>query len=77
MSDGICDFDKLESLKGVYFANVFDSEKVEQLREYSKELSNSINSYTDKNKKEASYYDLENYKQTVVSFDKGGIWEPI
>jgi hypothetical protein len=35
LQEGLCDFDKVQSLNGVYIANVFDKKKVDQLRQSS------------------------------------------
>ncbi|CAD8113365.1 unnamed protein product [Paramecium primaurelia] len=55
LNTGQCDFEKIESLKGVYIANIYDHEKLKVVKES----------------------DLEKYKKTVITFDKGAIWHPL
>jgi hypothetical protein len=33
LQDGLCDFDKVQSLNGVYMANIYEKKKVDQQRQ--------------------------------------------
>jgi hypothetical protein len=55
MSDGVCDFDKVHSLNGVFIANVYDSKKVEQMK-------NNNNNNNRRKSRESSPQDLDSYK---------------
>lgn len=76
--EGQCDFNKVQSLEGVYIANVYDEKK---LRNAVRSLENEKEDGSVRSKKKASgatlYERLRNFKKTVITFDKGGIWKPI
>ena len=76
--DGQCDFEKVNGLDGVYLANVYDQKKIELLRGADNSaIPGETISKKQRDKTENHYEDLENYRQTVISFDKGGIWRPL
>ncbi|CAD8127468.1 unnamed protein product [Paramecium sonneborni] len=56
LNTGQCDFERIESLRGVYIANIYDHEKLNVVKQE---------------------VDLEKYKKTVITFDKGAIWHPL
>lgn len=59
MSDGVCDFDKIHSLNGVFMANVYDTKKVEQMKNKN---NNNNNNNNRRKSRESSPQDLDNYK---------------
>jgi len=68
-SDGKCDFEKMESLEGVYMANFVDVE--DTLDDEVEDEEGMVNVKETKNKKKSS--DVLKTK-TVITFDKGGEW---
>ena len=76
--EGQCDFTKVQGLEGIYIANVYDEKK---LRAAVHALEAEQEDGIVPSKKKASgatlYERLRNFKKTVISFDKGGIWKPI
>ena len=64
--DGNIDFVKIESLEGVYLANTYEEKKIPRATRsgMQKESSNQ-------------FQQLDQFKQTKISFDKGGIWHYI
>jgi hypothetical protein len=67
--EGYCDFDKVYGLEGIFIANVYDKDytnkEFEQLKNEGKKTP------TKTENPELSY------KQTVITFDKGGVWQNI
>ena len=64
----ICDLEKVPSLEGVYFANIYDKIFIKLLK--AKELAEDP-SYSHASEK------LEDYKKTLISHDAGSSWESI
>jgi hypothetical protein len=64
--DGNIDFVKIESIDGVYLANTYEEKKI------PRESRTGIQKETNR-----QFLTLENFKQTKISFDKGGIWHLI
>lgn len=91
--DGQCDFDKVAGLEGIYFANIYDPVMVKKLKsEYnardeipqektSNRPTGSRKQFETKATESKSsgkrYQNLDDYKQTRITFDKGGIWESL
>lgn len=59
--DGNVDFVRINSVKGTYIANFYDEDHLSKALHPTMSQANSIDSY----------------KQTRISFDKGGLWHPI
>eukprot|EP00828_Plagiopyla_frontata_P032533 TRINITY_DN4239_c0_g1_i2.p1 TRINITY_DN4239_c0_g1~~TRINITY_DN4239_c0_g1_i2.p1 ORF type:complete len:572 (+),score=98.89 TRINITY_DN4239_c0_g1_i2:58-1773(+) len=70
-ADGQCDFEKLASLDGIYVANVYDSKKLEMIE---KQVQSS---YGATGKKKKKVLNINDFKTTVITFDKGGMWSPL
>ena len=90
--DGQCDFEKVQGLEGIYLANVYDSKMIKKLKnefagadeirvEKSSTKPKSAGSYqtakTESKYQGKRYGELENYKMTRISFDKGSIWQAL
>lgn len=84
--EGQCDFVKVEALEGIYIANSYDYEKIQAYKEMFSSYGSSSTSMTTatastrstKRKEKLKFrQDMESYKQTFITFDKGGIWQPI
>jgi hypothetical protein len=60
--EGLCDFEKVTGMEGIYIANVY--ERSDGLQKAAKTSRNSPH-----------YSSLK--QQTVITFDKGGIWQPL
>lgn len=92
-SNGQCDFEKVAGLEGIYLANVYDSDMIAKIKDDfrgDEEISTSKSSSkpTGKSKpfqtagtasreKDRRFKELDQYKKTIISFDKGGMWEPL
>ena len=55
-------------MEGVYISNIYESSEAEKAKLY---LENDDKSY------KLSYDRLENFKKSVISFDRGASWQPI
>lgn len=91
--DGQCDFEKVAGLEGIYLANIYDPAILKKLKNDDASSNGiAVERDTSKPKGTNKAYqttavegksdskrsqDLENYKQTRISFDKGAIWEPL
>jgi hypothetical protein len=64
----------VQGLEGIYLANVYSPEQA-TLYEQSvlESMETGFGSYTQSFKDE----DLQKFKQTRITFDKGGIWTPL
>jgi len=66
--DGTVDFLQIASLEGVYIAQIFDSNFIQ------KSLTQGIQNSNNKKKKTIN---IEDYSQTKITHDKGGVWKSI
>lgn len=85
-SNDLSDFESVNGLEGVFFANVYDSQivaKVQNEMDEGADVPTERNSKKGKGKEAASrpvskrLQDLDEFKQTRISYDKGGMWEPL
>lgn len=92
-SDGQCDFEKVAGLEGIYLVNVYDDEMIAKLKNDvrgDEDISTSGQTSkptgkarpfqtvsTASREKDKRMKELERYKISLVSFDKGGIWKPL
>ena len=88
--DGQCDFEKVAGLEGVYLANIYDPEMIKRTssssakdreiptsRQSSKPTKKVSPFKSDGGKRRDNSEDLEDFKRTMITFDKGGMWEPL
>lgn len=80
-ADGQCDFEKVAGLEGIYMTNLYDPEVIKKLK--SEFSGKSINVEKEGSKSKGGkvdsrrYREIDNYKQTKISFDKGAMWSYI
>ena len=89
---GQCDFEKVHGVEGVYLANIYDKSALKSLKSTNanafpyqhtggKKGSEYWNGATDMNSAlnsdDVKKRSINDYKKTVISFDKGGIWQPL
>lgn len=76
--DGQCDFEKVEAIDGVFISNVYTDEAVQLIRDQEKPTSKSERrGKRQKEMAKSHLEDLDNFKKSLISFDKGGIWQPL
>jgi hypothetical protein len=80
--DHRCDFQKVESIEGTYIANVIDREYMaeaeQQMEEEEIEEGESMEIGSQgHDKKSESHNTYRHYLQTMITFNKGGIWRRI
>ena len=92
-SNGQCDFEKVAGLEGIFLVNVYDAKMILKLKDdvssdeeiptsqqsskptgISKPFQAASSVSKDKDKR---YRELDEYKTTLVSFDKGGMWKSL
>lgn len=66
---GFCDFDKIKSLEGVYIANHFEHAEAENFK--------SNYNYYNKPEERSAAKNIDEFKKSVITYDKGGFWYPI
>lgn len=82
IGEDACEIEKVTGLEGIFIANVYDSDMVEKTRDemvgrvfIPKKKSQFGSSGAKALSKRVK--DLDKYKKTKISFDKGGMWEPL
>ena len=60
-------------MEGAYIANIFDYDEIEKIRSRRKKITNE----KEQKLKGGSLDRLDNYKKTVISYDKGSNWHSI
>ena len=88
--DGQCDFEKVAGLEGIYLANVYDKDMVEKINsnptqgmdiptsQQSSKPTKKVNPFkTSSVKIDQRSQNLDDFKRTMITFDKGAIWEPL
>lgn len=82
--DGQCDFERVQGVDGIYLANVYEKDAVKQFQEI--ETTTNVPFQTGGTRKyNGSPEDsgiglkrrLEDSMKTLISFDKGGVWQPL
>jgi len=83
-STGECEFDKAQSLEGVYIANFKDSlsvgmnfssaDSMRRDKDAEKEEEEAIETEVEKKKRKISKSKSEEVVRTVITLDKGGMW---
>lgn len=89
--NGQCDFESVSGLEGIFLANVYDPQILNKIKSdggASQEIATSSQSSKPTGKvkayqtssssskdKEHRLKELDQYKMTMVTFDKGGIWD--
>jgi len=84
---GQCDFERVQGIEGIYLSNVYDADAVQRFKEAEVNDWNDIptqiagskkvSTDTAASKKAASRKTLDDFKKTMISFDKGGIWQSL
>ena len=76
--EGECDFTKVKGLQGIYIANVYDEKKLKTaVYALESEKEGGVVASKKKGSGASLYEKLRNFKKTLISFDKGGMWKPI
>ena len=87
--EGQCEFVKVQALEGIYIANTFTQEHVKEYKtlfggDNNKHEMDVMEAFNDEKHKHSNThkrqeFELEMYKhrQTVMSFDKGGMWQNV
>lgn len=76
--EGQCDFNKVQGVEGIYIANIYDEKKLRAaVHALESERDEGFVPSKKKQSGATQYEKLRNFKKTVISFDKGGIWKPI
>ena len=74
--EGQCDFNKVQGVEGIYIANVYDEKKLRAaVHALESERDEGFVPSKKKQSGATQYEKLRNFKKTVISFDKGGIWK--
>ena len=92
-ASGQCDFEKIAGLEGIFLANAYDTATVNKIKSdigSNQEISTSSQSAKPSGKakpfqaassankdKDKRLKELDEYKTTMISFDKGGIWNKL
>jgi len=83
--DGQCDFIRVQSLEGIYVANVYDKNVIKRYT-HIKQKSINHNRQSRKTPQRFKYkvdeqnrpkINMRNFIKTLISFDKGGIWKTL
>jgi hypothetical protein len=76
--DHKCDFQKIESLEGIYIANIIE---YDFMKNYEQELEEQMiedDSMEEKSHKKSNKEDsYRDFVQTMISFNKGGVWKQL
>jgi hypothetical protein len=78
--EGQCDFERIQSLEGIYLVNVYDEDKLELLKTSDKAsipFEKGGKKSKSSSRQDNIVADIDNYKRTHISFDKGGIWKTL
>ena len=88
--DGQCDFEKVQGIEGIYLSNVYDKEQLKRLKAGLDTTDTTIPQEKTTGKKstpapfsrtpsaeENLLKQLHDLKKTMISFNKGGIWQPL
>eukprot|EP01017_Pseudomicrothorax_dubius_P026780 TRINITY_DN3020_c0_g1_i4.p1 TRINITY_DN3020_c0_g1~~TRINITY_DN3020_c0_g1_i4.p1 ORF type:complete len:750 (-),score=167.04 TRINITY_DN3020_c0_g1_i4:24-2273(-) len=77
-SDGQCDFERVQGLEGIYLANVYDEQAIKNLKYKLQAGMDAAETGPKRGGASFSAFDnLEAFKRTLITFDKGGIWKPL
>ncbi len=71
VDNGNCDYERIQSMEGVYIANVYDSTELLKFQQ-RKKVSTS-----EAERKKPQFDRLDGYKKTVFSSNKGSTWNPL
>ena len=88
--DGQCDFEKVQGVEGIYLSNIYDKGQLKRLKSGLDTTDSAIpqEKTTGKKSTPAPYSratlaeenllkQLNDFKKTMISFNKGGIWQPL
>jgi hypothetical protein len=78
-NNGQCDFEKVNSLEGLYIANVFDADYMKDAEQEIEEEENQEEAGMDekKTKKSETKDNFKDFITTAITFNKGGSWHRI
>jgi hypothetical protein len=72
LDSGLCDFENINGVDGVYIANIYDHSEVEKFKQRRKKVT------SESEKKTINGFDkLDSYKKSVITYDRGGEWHTI
>jgi len=88
--DGQCDFEKVQGLEGIYLSNVYEKEQLKRIKAGIDTTDTTIPTEKTSGKKSTPaphsrnplsennlVKQLVEFKKTVISFNKGGMWTPL